>query len=138
MCLRVPAGCPAQRAFCLLSKLAQALKVDEMCLPVPSSPGRDPSVSRAWAFFPGGPAASPWLDGGLVRRPHPSPPEGALTIACAVGSWTAGARSALPACPLPRHPGLASLPKVLLPVTTKTVFNKQWRHQLGNHCLNGH
>ncbi|XP_015449033.1 DNA-directed RNA polymerase III subunit RPC8 isoform X2 [Pteropus alecto] len=99
---------------------------------------RDPSVSRAWAFFPGGPAASPGLDSGLVRRPHPSPPGGAMTTACAQGSWRAGAESALPACLLPHHPGLGPLPKVLLSVTTKTVFNKQWQHQLGNHCLNGH
>lgn len=125
-------------SFCLLSKLAQALKVDKMYLPVPSPLGRDPSVSRAWAFFPGGPAASPGLDSGLIRRPHPSPPGGAMTTACAQGSRRAGAESALPACLLPHPPGLGPLPKVLLSVTTKTVFNKQWRHQLGNRCLNGH
>lgn len=106
------------------------------------SPGRDPLVSQAWAFSPGGRAASPGACQHTcpVCRPCPSPLEGAMetATACARGSWMAGARSALPTCPLPCHGGLAPRPEVLLSVTAKT-FNKQCQYQVRSHsCLDGH
>lgn len=52
-------------SFCLLSWLKPRSRYN---MPVLSPPGRDPLVSRAWAFSPGGLAAS-WCS--MVDQPRP-------------------------------------------------------------------
>lgn len=110
-------------------------------MPVLSPPGRDPLVSRAWAFSPGGLAASPgagrWAS--PVHRPYPSlgrcpKPAAAQMPRSGLQSlqWGATAGPRVP-CQLVASlpPGIAPLPGS--PALSDRLLNKQWQHQLRSH-----
>lgn len=125
-------GAPRGGPLCL-PKVAQAPKADGTCLFSP--PGRDPSVSQAWAFSPGGPAASP----GARRRTWASPADPTpalgkvvqLSMRTTAASTDAEEQSMCPSrLSPPCHPGPApagATPEV--PVSLQTsASQRQHRH----------